>query len=149
MSEIRKTSNASNYASNQHQRDKRKIGWWRPGSLHIPALQFQSGFYITQFLTNVYGLLATKTLKVAILGFFLSQTLLACVPAYSSRVWFFVIPWTVAHQAPLSMGFSKQEYWSGLSCPPPGDLPDPGIEPASPALAGGFFTSWATGEALF
>ena len=41
--------------------------------------------------------------------------------------------WTVAHQAPLSMGFSSQEYWNGLSCPPPGDLPDPGIEPASPA----------------
>ena len=39
----------------------------------------------------------------------------------------------VAHQAPLSMGFSRQEYWSGLSCPPPGDLPDPGTEPASPA----------------
>jgi len=147
MSEIRKTSNASNCASNQHQRDKRKIEWWRPGSLHIPALQFQSGFYITQFLTNVYGLLATKTLKVAILGLFLSQTLLARVPAYSV-VSDFLWPHG-AHQAPLSMGFSKQEYWSGLSCPPPGYLPDPGIEPASPALAGGFFTSWATGEALF
>ena len=43
-------------------------------------------------------------------------------------------PWTVAHRAPLSMGFSKQEYWSGLPCPPPGDLPYPGIEPRSPAL---------------
>ena len=42
--------------------------------------------------------------------------------------------WTVAHQAPLSMGFSRQEYWSGLSCPPPGDRPYPGIEPAAPAL---------------
>ena len=41
---------------------------------------------------------------------------------------------TVAHQALLSMGFSRQEYWSGLSCPPPGDLPNPGIEPRSPAL---------------
>ena len=41
---------------------------------------------------------------------------------------------TVAHQAPLSMGFSRQEYWSGLSCPPPGDLPNSGIEPLSPAL---------------
>ena len=45
-----------------------------------------------------------------------------------------VTPWTVAHQAPLSMGFSKQEYWSGLPFPSPGDLPDPGIEPRSPAL---------------
>ena len=43
-------------------------------------------------------------------------------------------PWTVAHQAPLSMGFCRQEYWSGLSSPPPGDLPDPGIKPTSPAL---------------
>ena len=55
--------------------------------------------------------------------------------------------WTVAHQAPLSMGFSRQEYWSRLLCPPPGDLPDPGIEPASlmpPALAGGYFTASTT-----
>ena len=51
--------------------------------------------------------------------------------------------WTVAHQAPLPMGFSRQEYWSGLPCPPPGDLPGPGIKPvslASLALAVGFFT---------
>ena len=41
----------------------------------------------------------------------------------------FVTPWTIAHQAPLSMGFSRQEYWSGLPCPPPGDLPNPGIKP--------------------
>ena len=43
-------------------------------------------------------------------------------------------PWTVAHQAPPSMGFSRQEYWSGLLCHPPGDLPNPGIEPRSPTL---------------
>ena len=49
----------------------------------------------------------------------------------------FVTPWTVAHQAPLSMESSKQEYWSGLPCPPPGDLPDPGMEPRSPALQAG------------
>ena len=49
-----------------------------------------------------------------------------------------VTPWTVACQAPLSMGFSKQEYWSGLLFHSPGDLPDPGIEPTSPALGGGF-----------
>ena len=55
----------------------------------------------------------------------------------------FADPWTVARQAPLSMGYPMQEYWSGLPFPPPGDLPNPGIEPrspASPALAGGFFT---------
>ena len=57
-----------------------------------------------------------------------------------SHVRLFVTPWTVAHQAPLSMGFPRQEYWNGQQCPPPGDLPDPGIElPSlmSPALAGG------------
>ena len=51
-----------------------------------------------------------------------------------SCVRFFATPWTVAHQAPLFMGFSRQEYWSGLSFPPPEDLPDLGIEPGSPAL---------------
>ena len=61
-----------------------------------------------------------------------------------SCVRLFVTPWTVAHQAPLSMVFPRQEYWSGLPFSPPGDLPDPGIEPVSlmsPALAGGFFTT--------
>ena len=58
-----------------------------------------------------------------------------------SHVQLFVTPWTVAHQAPLSMGFPRQEYWSGLTFPSPGDLADPGIEAASPALAGEFFTT--------
>ena len=56
-------------------------------------------------------------------------------------------PWTVAHQAPLSMGFLRQESWSGLPFPSPGDLPDPGIEPVSPALAGRFFTPVPAGKA--
>ena len=67
-----------------------------------------------------------------------------------SGIQLFVTPWTVSFQAPLSMGFSRQEYWSKLPCPPPGDLPDPGIEPMSlmsPALASGFFTTSATWEA--
>ena len=62
----------------------------------------------------------------------------------------FVIPLAVACQAHLFMGFFKQECWSGLPFPPPGDLLDPGIElesPASPELAGGFFTAEATGKA--
>ena len=56
-----------------------------------------------------------------------------------SHVQLFVTPWTLARQAPLFMGFFRQECWSGLPFPSPGDLPDPGIEPASPALTGGFF----------
>ena len=51
-----------------------------------------------------------------------------------SRVQLFAIPWTVAYQAPPAIGFSRQEYWSGLPFPSPGDLPHPGIEPGSPAL---------------
>ena len=52
-----------------------------------------------------------------------------CVLSHFSRVWLFVTLWTRAHQAPLSMGFSRHEHWSGLPCPAPGDLPNPGIEP--------------------
>ena len=67
--------------------------------------------------------------------------------SHFSHVQLLVTPWTVACQAPLSMGFSRQEYWKGLPCPPSGNLPNPGIESVSfrsPALAGGFFTTSAT-----
>ena len=60
----------------------------------------------------------------------------------------FVTPWMVARQAPLSMGFLRQEYWSGLPFPSPWDLPNPGTEPTSPALAGGFFTTEPPGKRL-
>ena len=56
------------------------------------------------------------------------------------------MPQTLAHQASLFMVFPRQEYWSGLPFPSPGDLPDPGIEPTSPALAGGFFTTEPPGK---
>ena len=56
------------------------------------------------------------------------------------------IPWTVACQAPMSMGFPKREYWSGLPFHSPGDLPDPGIEPTSPVWAGRFFTTEPLGK---
>ena len=65
-----------------------------------------------------------------------------------SRVRLCVTPWTAAWQAPLSMGFPRQEYQGGLPFPPLGDLPDPGIEPASHALAGGFLTASTTRDAL-
>ena len=64
----------------------------------------------------------------------------------SHSVCLFVTLGIIAHQAPLSMDFSKQEYWSGLPFPSPGDLPDPGIEPVSPALAGRFFTTAVPGK---
>ena len=68
----------------------------------------------------------------------------------AQSVWFFATPWNVACQAPLSMELFWQEYWGGLPCPPPGDLPNPGIESVSlksPALAGRYFTISATWEA--
>ena len=68
-----------------------------------------------------------------------------------SYVRLFETPWTAAHQAPLSVEFSRQEYWSGLPFPTPGDLPDPEIEPvslASPALADGFFTTAPVGKPI-
>ena len=64
----------------------------------------------------------------------------------------FVTPWTVVHQAPLSLEFSRQEYWSGLPFPPPGDFPGPKIEPESPVppvLAGRFFTTEPPGDPLW
>ena len=66
-----------------------------------------------------------------------------------SYVWLVATTWTAARQAPLSVGFSRQKYWSGLPCPSPGDLPDPGIEPASPessASTGGLFTTVPPGK---
>ena len=70
-------------------------------------------------------------------------SLLSCF----SCVQIFATLWAVVCQIPLSMRFSRQEYWSGLPCPPPGDLPDSGIKPASPCIVGRFFTHWVTMEA--
>ena len=66
-----------------------------------------------------------------------------------SRVQLFATPWTVAHQAPLSMGFSRPEYWSGLPFPSPTDLPNPGIEPGSPAWQAGALSSEPPGNFHF
>ena len=82
--------------------------------------------------------------EVKITVFTMTGLVLLLLLSHFSRVRLLVTPWTVASQAPLSMRFPRQEYWSGLPFPPPGDLPDPGIElesPVSPALAGGFFTT--------
>ena len=74
----------------------------------------------------------------------------ACMLSHFSWVQRYANLWTEARQAPLSVGFSRQEYWSGFLCPPPGDLPDPGTEPTSltsPALACGFFATIVIWEA--
>ena len=88
------------------------------------------------------------SLNALLLGTFLAPRWLSCCAAPGavpsqlkwdemkllSRVWLFATPWTVTYKAPLSTEFSRQEYWSGLPFPSPGDLPSPGIEPGSPAL---------------
>ena len=85
------------------------------------------------------------------MSLFFSLNLMSCCCLVANLVRLFAIPWAVAHQAPLSMGFPRQEYWSGLPYPSPGNLPDSGIEPASPAWADGFFffNCWAFREAFF
>ena len=65
-----------------------------------------------------------------------------------SHVRLFATPWTIAYQAPLSMGFSRREYWNGLPFPSPGDLPDPGIEPESPVLQADFLLSTREAQEL-
>ena len=77
-----------------------------------------------------------------------THTMEYCVCAQSLRcVWLFVTPWTRAYQAFPPIGFPRQEYWIRLPFPPPGDLPNPGIELTSPALADGFFTTETLGKA--
>ena len=81
-----------------------------------------------------------------------SQGVCCAMLSLFSRVWLFVTLWTVTHQAPLSMGFSRQECWSEFPCPPSGYIPDPGIQPESLislALAGGFFTATPPGKPHF
>ena len=81
----------------------------------------------------VPGILQARTLEWVAISFSNAWKWKVKVKSLS-HVWLFVTPWTAAYQAPPSMGFSRQEYWSGLPFPSPGDLPNPGIEPGSPAL---------------
>ena len=74
--------------------------------------------------------------------------LCASGPSRFSHVWLFATPWIAVCQVPLSMGFSRQDYWSGLPCLPPGDLPNPGIEPAAPALPVDSLTTEPPGKPL-
>ena len=72
--------------------------------------------------------------------------MLHCCSVAVGRVQPFATPWTVARHSPPSMGFPRQEHWSGLPFPSPGDLPDPVVEPGSPTSAGGFFTTEPPGR---
>ena len=95
--------------------------------------------YMPQFPICIMGII------IILIG---TCTVLCAVLCHSVMSDSFVTPWTVARQAPLSMGFSRQEYWSASPCPPPGDLPNLGIEPRSPTLAGRFFTTEPCGKPL-
>ena len=104
-------------------------------------------FFCLYLLSLICSLYMTPFLASFIVSkqmFFSALLKYVCVCSVVSDA--FVILWTVAHQAPLSMTFSRQDYWSGLPFPPPGDLPDSRIEPVSPALAGGFFTTEPPGK---
>ena len=82
----------------------------------------------------------------SVLNSYTWYSMCACLLSHFRHVQLFVTPWTVGHQAPLSMGFSRQEYWSGLPGPLPGDLSDLGIESLMSPLAGGFLATRATWE---
>ena len=117
---------------------------------HSPAWQPRplSGHYLLSFsflmpsfkIVKSKGIIYWKWMKYGYWWWF--SHLPTCIPLL-------VTLWTVASQAPPSMGFPRQEYWSGLPFPSPGDLPNPGTEPMSPSLAGRFFSNWATRKAQY
>ena len=85
-----------------------------------------------------------RNFKMCYLGF--KRLKFSCCLVVKWGPTFFATPWNVTGQSPLSMGFLRQEYWSGLLFPSPGDLPDPGSKPVSPELAGRFFTAEPPGK---
>ena len=115
-----------------------------------PLITFHESVYMhasnqTKWKTKYTACISSKW-ENFLLVFFrtIIRILTMCVLSCFSCVQLFAVPWSVTHQAPLSMGFSRQECWNGLPCPPPGALPNPGIEPKSlmsPELAGGFLTT--------
>ena len=116
-----------------------------PRQLHT---KIQNAFCFKQIRSedeNIRGL--KKLVTLCPKAYFTPLLLFAAVQSLSP-VQFFATLWTVAHQAPLSMGFPRQEYWSRLPFPSPEDLPSPGIEPTSPALSGGFSTTEPPGKPL-
>ena len=125
--------------------------WWFDKSINCKVIST-----INQFITsNIYPFFFSwwKWFFFFFFGknsYILISCVCACMLSCFSHVQLFATLWTVTCQTPLSMGFSRQEYWIGLPFPPPGDLPNPGIELVSlmsPALAGRFFTTRAAWEA--
>ena len=102
-----------------------------------PSLNRDLPFFLLPFL--LFFLLVMER-------FYELLTSLCCMLSRFSRVRLFATPWTVSHQAPLSMGFSRQEYWDGLPFPSRGNLPDPGLKPGSPVLQGDSLLAKAPGK---
>ena len=129
---------------------------WR---IFCPSTPGPSTYFILIWHLKMWFLLSKGTLQVAFpSSMFRIEAHMeigpaACLPwtrvltfSRFSRVWLFATPRPLAHQAPLSMGLSRQEYWSGLLCRPPGNLPDPGIEPSSPTLQADSLPTEAPGK---
>ena len=102
----------------------------------------KSGLHVLFLILEMFTFSALNTTSAV--GFLVVT--LHCEVKSLSGVRLFATPWTVAYQASPSMGFSRQDYWSGLPFPSPGDLPNPGIEPGSPALEAGTLTSEPPGK---
>ena len=131
-------------------------------NISIPSISFLASFCAFAFLLFCFGLIFFLMFSEVLLLLFVMRTHLRSTllkknlsawyrMAYyrhhaPSRVQLFATPWTVAQQVFLSLGFSRQKCWSGLLCPPPRDLPDPGIESTSPAMQADFFTSEPLGN---
>ena len=108
---------------------------------HNGMLSFKPTFLLSSF-TFIKRLFSSSLSAIRVV----SSVYLKVKVKSLSRVRLFATPWTVAYQAPLPMGFSRQEYWSGLPFPSPGDLPDPGIEPGSSAFQADALTSEPPGK---
>ena len=107
----------------------------------LPLLPLSQICSVSQLLVSV-GITRRHLINIC------SMNIRESVLSSFSHLGLFATPWTVACQAPLSMAFFRQEYWSGLPYPPPVDLPNPGMEPASPELTEGFFATRTTWKAL-
>ena len=150
------------FSLSQYSGIKKEKGWGDIGrQLAVIAHSVNSGMFTWHlcvlqcflFFTEVWLMWLMYTVIMYVTGIQYSDSQFLKVMLYLwwwfSCVWFFGIPWTVAHQTPLSMELFRQEYWSGLPFPSPGDLSNPGIKPASlvsPALAGGFFITVPPGK---
>ena len=107
---------------------------WQNSIIHCPA-------YLIYFYMDIFIFQISHTVYILLLKLESESEVAQSCPTLCDL-------WTVTHQAPLSMGFSRQEYWSGLPFPSPGDLPDPGIEPRSPTLQADALTSAPPGKPL-